>query len=191
MEQFIVEGGHALHGVLRPAGNKNAALPMLTAALLTAAPVVLQNVPEIDDLRVMLRLLAQLGVEIEQGDHEVRLQARDVRARALDPDLCRRVRTSLLLAGPLLARCGVADLGLPGGDSIGRRRNDTHLLALRALGATITVSDSEYRFRASGLQGAEIFLDEASVTGTEQAMLAACTATGVTIIRNAASEPHV
>jgi UDP-N-acetylglucosamine 1-carboxyvinyltransferase len=191
MDQFIVEGGHRLSGELRPAGNKNAALPIMAAALLTDQPVTLRNVPEIDDVRVMLRLLAQLGVEVEQQGHEVRLWARDPRPAALDPELCRRVRTSLLLAGPLLARCGRADLGLPGGDTIGRRRNDTHLLALRALGAEITVADSHYSFRAGRLRGAEIFLDEASVTGTEQAMLAACTAEGETVIRNAASEPHV
>ncbi|HMA33386.1 MAG TPA: UDP-N-acetylglucosamine 1-carboxyvinyltransferase [Chloroflexia bacterium] len=191
MEQFIVEGGHPLSGVLRPAGNKNAALPMLAGVLLADGPVTLQNVPEIDDLRVMLRLLGHLGVEIEQGDHEVRLWARDPQPAALDADLCRRVRTSLLLAGPLLARCGRADIGLPGGDSIGRRRNDTHLLALRALGAEVTVADSHYSFRADRLRGADLFLDEASVTGTEQAMLAACTAEGTTIVRNAASEPHV
>ncbi|HUS13677.1 MAG TPA: UDP-N-acetylglucosamine 1-carboxyvinyltransferase [Chloroflexia bacterium] len=191
MEQLIVEGGYPLSGVLRPAGNKNAALPMLTAALLSDEPVILQNVPEIDDVRVMLRLLQSLGVEVERGDHEVRLLARNPHSRAIDRDLCRRVRTSLLLAGPLLARCGSATLGLPGGDTIGRRRNDTHLLALSALGATIDVSDSEYRFRADRLRGAEIFLDEASVTATEQAMLAACTAEGTTLVRNAASEPHV
>ncbi len=191
MERLIVEGGHALSGVLRPAGNKNAALPMVAASLLTDEPIVLENVPEIGDIRVMLSLLQQLGVEVEQGDHQVRLQAREVQPRALDQDLCRRVRTSLLLAGPLLARCGEAQVGLPGGDTIGRRRNDTHLLALQALGATVEVADTEYRFHAAGLHGAEIFLDEASVTGTEQALLAACTAAGVTIIRNAASEPHV
>lgn len=191
MAQFIVEGGHPLSGVLRPAGNKNAALPMLTACLLTDEPVTLQNVPEIDDLRVMLRLLEQIGVEVERQDHEVRLWARDPRPALLDPDLCRRVRTSLLLAGPLLGRTGTADLGLPGGDTIGRRRNDTHLLALRALGAQVEVEDTQYHFRATRLRGAEIFLDEASVTGTEQAMLAACTAEGTTHIFNAASEPHV
>ncbi len=191
MEELIVEGGQTLAGELRPAGNKNAALPMLTAALLTGEPVILQNVPEIDDLRVMLRLLTQLGVEVEQGDHEVRLWARDPRPAALDLDLCRRVRTSLLLAGPLLARTGQATVGLPGGDGIGRRRNDTHLLALRALGADMTIGNNRYDFRAERLRGAEIFLDEASVTATEQAMLAAVTADGTTVIRNAASEPHV
>ena len=182
MERLIVEGGHTLSGVLRPAGNKNAALPMVAASLLTDEPIVLENVPEIGDIRVMLSLLQQLGVEVEQGDHQVRLQAREVQPRALDQDLCRRVRTSLLLAGPLLARCGEAQVGLPGGDTIGRRRNDTHLLALQALGATVEVADTEYRFHAAGLHGAEIFLDEASVTGTEQALLAACTAAGVTIV---------
>ncbi|MGI8586165.1 MAG: UDP-N-acetylglucosamine 1-carboxyvinyltransferase [Chloroflexia bacterium] len=191
MSQFVVEGGHRLAGELTPAGNKNAALPMLAGALLADGPVTVQNLPEIDDVRVMLRLLQNLGVEVEQGNHEVRLLARDPRPASLDPDLCRRIRTSLLLAGPLLARCGTASLGLPGGDTIGRRRSDTHLLALRALGAEVDVTGGQYNFRAHHLHGADIFLDEASVTGTEQAMLAACTAEGTTRILNAASEPHV
>jgi UDP-N-acetylglucosamine 1-carboxyvinyltransferase len=191
MDRFVIEGGHRLSGEIRPAGNKNAALPMLAGALLSAEPVTLCNLPEIDDVRTMLKLLVSLGAEVERHGHEVTIWAREVHAARLDPELCRRIRTSLLLAGPLLARCGRADLGLPGGDSIGRRRNDTHLLALQALGAEIDVERTGYHMRADRLRGTEIFLDEASVTGTEQAVLGAVTAEGETTIFNAASEPHV
>ncbi len=191
MDRFVIEGGHRLSGEIRPAGNKNAALPMLAGALLSTEPVTLHNLPEIDDVRTMLKLLVSLGAQVERHDHEVTIWAREVHAARLDPELCRRIRTSLLLAGPLLARCGRADLGLPGGDSIGRRRNDTHLLALQALGAEIDVERTGYHMRAAGLRGTEIFLDEASVTGTEQALLGAVTADGPTTILNAASEPHV
>jgi UDP-N-acetylglucosamine 1-carboxyvinyltransferase len=191
MDRFVIEGGYRLGGEIRPAGNKNAALPMLAGALLSAEPVTLCNLPAIDDVAIMLTLIESFGVEVTRGDHEVTIWAREVRPAALDPDLCRRIRTSLLLAGPLLARTGRAELGLPGGDQIGRRRNDTHLLALRAMGATIAIEHTRYRLTAARLRGAEIFLDEASVTGTEQALLAATTAEGTTTILNAASEPHV
>ncbi len=192
MNRFIVEGGHRLSGTLRPAGNKNAALPMVAATLLTDQPVVLQNMPDIADIAVMLKLLQQLGVEVDRRDHEVTIWARDLKSSSLDSELGRKIRTSLLFAGPLLARMGSATVGLPGGDSIGRRRNDTHLLALSALGAQIEVGNNQYKMTApQRLKGTEIFLDEASVTGTEQAMLAAVTAEGTTRILNAASEPHV
>ena len=191
MERFIIEGGHRLAGEIRPAGNKNAALPMLAGALLSTGPVTLTNLPEIEDVRIMLRLLESVGAEVQRQDHAVTIYTPEVRPTALDPDLCRRIRTSLLLAGPLLARAGWANLGVPGGDSIGRRRNDTHFLALEALGADVTVEHTGYTMRTEGLRGAEIFLDEASVTGTEQAMLTAVTAEGNTTIFNAASEPHV
>lgn len=191
MDRFVIEGGHRLSGEIQPAGNKNAALPMLAGALLSAEPVTLFNLPEIEDVRTMLKLLVSVGAEVERHDHEVTIWAREVHAARLDPDLCRRIRTSLLLAGPLLARCGQADLGLPGGDSIGRRRNDTHLLALTALGAQIDVERTGYHMTADRLRGTEIFLDEASVTATEQALLGAVTAEGTTTILNAASEPHV
>ncbi len=191
MEKFIIEGGHTLKGEVVPSGNKNAALPILAASLLTEAKVVVRNVPRIRDVEAMLQLLANLGVDIEEsGDHEWTLQAREVRTTELDPDLCGEIRASILLAGPMLARCGHVRLPPPGGDVIGRRRVDTHLMALSALGADID-TDGGYNMRADRLRGQDIFLDEASVTGTENALMAACLAEGTTIIRNAASEPHV
>ena len=187
----MIEGGHALSGTIVPAGNKNAALPVLAASLLTDEEVVLENVPDIVDVRVMLALLEHLGVSVRQeGANTVCLRAGEVKDVALDPELCSRLRASLLLAGPLLARCGAVDLPLPGGDFIGRRRVDTHLLGFRALGADIVVARN-YRMTASKLTGRQIFLDEASVTGTENILMAAVLADGETIILNAAGEPHV
>ena len=191
MERFVIEGGHRLSGEIRPAGNKNAALPMLAGALLSPEPVTLTNLPEIEDVRIMLRLIESLGAEVTPADHAVTIRAVDIHPARLDPELCRRIRTSLLLAGPVLARCGRIHVSRPGGDPIGRRRNDTHLLALEALGARIEVEHTGYEMAADRLVGTEIFLDEASVTGTEQAMLAAVTAAGTTTLLNAASEPHV
>ncbi len=191
MEEFVIEGGHPLEGSLVPSGNKNAALPMLAACLLTDERVVLRNVPRIEDISAMVEIISALGVEVhESGDHELTVISRNVRTTELDAELCRRIRASILLAGPLLARCGQIKLPPPGGDVIGRRRVDTHLMALRSLGAEIDV-DYGYNMKANELKGEEIFLDEASVTGTENALMAACTARGRTIIRNAASEPHV
>jgi len=189
--KFVIEGGHSLKGVIRPGGNKNAALPLLAASLLTDEKVVVQNVPHIRDVKTMLEILARLGVQIEEsGDHELTLQAKRLRDTELDPDLCGEIRASILLAGPMLARCGRLHLPPPGGDVIGRRRVDTHFLALRSLGAEIEV-DRGYRIHSRGLRGADIFLDEASVTATENALMAAVLAQGTTVIRNAASEPHV
>lgn len=191
MEEFVIEGGHPLEGTVVPSGNKNAALPMLAAALLTDQRVVLRNVPQIEDIRTMVEIIAALGVDIQEtADHEVIVDARNVRTTDLDPGLCKRIRASILLAGPLLARCGQIKLPPPGGDVIGRRRVDTHVMALRTLGAEIDI-DYGYTMRTNGLKGQEIFLDEASVTGTENALMAACTAAGRTVIKNAASEPHV
>ena len=191
-EEFIIEGGHPLEGTVVPSGNKNAALPMLAAALLTDERVILRNVPQIDDIRTMMEIISALGVDIEKtASHDVIVDARTVRTTDLDPELCRRIRASILLAGPLLSRCGQIRLPLPGGDVIGRRRVDTHLMALGNLGAEIDVDDYSYEMRTGGLNGREIFLDEASVTGTENALMAACLAKGRTIIKNAASEPHV
>jgi UDP-N-acetylglucosamine 1-carboxyvinyltransferase len=191
VESFVIEGGRPLHGTVVPSGNKNAALPALAASLLTTEPVVLRNVPDIGDVRTMAALLADLGVIVRQtGDRELTLEAQEVRKARLDPELCRRIRASILLAGPMLARCDEVDLPPPGGDVIGRRRVDTHLLALRALGAQISV-DGGYTMRTNSLRGCDILLDEASVTATENAIMAAVTARGTTIIRNAASEPHV
>ena len=192
MESFLIEGGTPLSGTVRPAGNKNAALPILAACLLTADPVTLENVPRIRDVEEMIELIVALGVDVEWlAQNTVRVWASDVASTKLDPELCERIRASILFAGPLLARFGAADVPPPGGDVIGRRRVDTHLMALAALGADIDVG-REYRLRApNGLRGAEVYLDEASVTGTENALMAASLASGETTIVNAACEPHV
>ncbi len=191
MEKFVIEGGYPLHGEVIPAGNKNAALPMLTACLLTEEPVILRNVPLIGDVNTMRKLIESLGVEITAlDDHTWRVEAKEVRPAEMDPDLCRRVRTSILLAGPMTARSGELHLPPPGGDVIGRRRVDTHMIALRNLGAQVEY-DRVFHFRSKGLIGANILLDEVSVTGTENAIMACATAKGTSVIRNAASEPHV
>jgi UDP-N-acetylglucosamine 1-carboxyvinyltransferase len=192
VEHFVIEGGHRLAGSVKPSGNKNAVLPLLAAALLTDKQLVLRNSPDIGDVRTKLALLEHLGVRVERPEaHTLALCAAALTPTEPDPSLCRKIRTSTLLAGPLLARFGFARLPRPGGDTIGRRRLDTHLLALSALGASVEVTSREYAFRASGLRGADIFLDEMSVTGTEHAILAAVMAEGHTTIGNAASEPHV
>ncbi len=192
MEQFIIEGGHRLSGTITPSGNKNAALPLLAASLLTSEPLTLHNVPAIGDVQTKLELLDQMGVSVERlGPHSLSLHARAICSSEPDAALGRKIRTSTLLAGPLLARCGYAKLPRPGGDFIGRRRLDTHFLALRELGAAIEITPQNYILQAERLRGADIFLDEMSVTGTEQAILAAVLAEGHTTIGNAASEPHV
>jgi UDP-N-acetylglucosamine 1-carboxyvinyltransferase len=176
---------------VRPAGNKNAALPILAATLLADGPVALENVPRIRDVETMLALLADLGATVEwTGPNTVRLDTGSARLKPLDPQLCARIRASILLAGPLLARFGKVTLPPPGGDVIGRRRVDTHFLALEQLGASVTVGD-RYELEAKALTGGDIFLDEPSVTGTENALMAAVAARGRTTLRNAASEPHV
>lgn len=191
MSTFIIEGGQRLGGSVIPSGNKNAALPILAASLLTDQPITLHNVPRIGDVDIMLRLLVDLGVEVGGWDgNTLTLHARRVRKAALDAALCKHIRASILLAGPVLARCGELHLPLPGGDVIGRRRVDTHLLALEALGAEVTFGRG-FEMRAGRLRGADILLDEASVTATENAIMAAVLAKGTTVIRNAASEPHV
>ncbi|NMB53533.1 MAG: UDP-N-acetylglucosamine 1-carboxyvinyltransferase [Leptolinea sp.] len=191
MEKFIIEGGIPLSGEVTPSGNKNAALPLLAACLLTDEPVILHNVPYIRDVQTMRALLESLGVSItEVGDHTWRVQALEVRPADLDPDICRRIRASILLAGPMSARTGELHLPPPGGDVIGRRRVDTHLIALKKLGAEVEY-DRSFHFKAKGLHGADILLDEASVTATENAIMACVTAKGSSVIRNAASEPHI
>ncbi|MBP7867667.1 MAG: UDP-N-acetylglucosamine 1-carboxyvinyltransferase [Acidobacteria bacterium] len=194
MDQFIIQGGIPLRGDVTPSGNKNATLPLLAACLLTDEPVVLRNVPEIQDVRSMRALLGSLGASVEAvGDHAWRVRAANLSPADLDPDLCRKIRASILLAGPMTARCGGMRLPPPGGDVIGRRRVDTHILALRALGASADYDrkGKAFRFQADRLTGADILLDEASVTATENALMAAVTARGTTTLRNAASEPHV
>lgn len=188
----MIQGGHALAGTVTPTGNKNAALPILAATLLTDEEVILENVPDILDVHAMLAILDDLGVSVrEEPDGALAFRADGIRGTDLDPDLCRRIRASVLFAGPLLARAGSVTLPLPGGDFIGRRRIDTHLMAFRALGATIDMPDRAYVMTQTGLSGAEIFLDEASVTATENVLMAAVLATGRTTILNAACEPHV
>ncbi len=194
MDRFIIQGGFPLHGEVTPSGNKNAALPLLAACVLTDQPITLHNIPQIQDVLNMRALLESLGVEFEDlNGHTWRVHAREIRPADLDPDLCRKIRASLLLAGPMLARAGGMVLPPPGGDVIGRRRVDTHILAFEALGATAKYDRVEraFRFKANQLIGNEILLDEASVTATENAIMAAVTAKGTTILRNAASEPHV
>jgi UDP-N-acetylglucosamine 1-carboxyvinyltransferase len=191
MPKFVVQGGRTLHGEIRPAGNKNAALPIIAAALLTDEEVILDNVPAIRDVRTLLELVGRLGAETEWiGANTVRIHAREVRASAIEASLAARIRASILLAGPMLARAGRMTLPPPGGDVIGRRRVDTHFLALSKLGAHVQ-SDDGYSLTTDGLKGADIFLDEPSVTATENAIMAAVLAKGHTRIRNAAAEPHV
>jgi UDP-N-acetylglucosamine 1-carboxyvinyltransferase len=189
--QYVVEGGHRLSGTIAPAGNKNAALPIIAAALLTESPVTLENVPRIRDTETLVELIRSVGASIEWRErNQLAIHAEDIRAADLDPALCARIRASILLAGPLIARCGHVALPPPGGDVIGRRRLDTHYLALEQLGAKVEVTD-RLEFRAERLRAADVFLDEPSVTATENALMAAVTAEGTTRLRNAASEPHV
>jgi UDP-N-acetylglucosamine 1-carboxyvinyltransferase len=186
-----VTGGRPLHGTIRPAGNKNAALPVIAASLLADGPVTLENIPRINDVETMLELLVDLGATAAwTAANTVVIDTRGVRPKPLDPDLCTSIRASILLAGPLLARFGKVVLPPPGGDVIGRRRVDTHFLALERLGASVHVGD-RYEIEGKRLKGADIFLDEPSVTGTENALMAAVAASGQTVLRNAASEPHV
>ena len=190
-QSFVIEGGHSLSGTVQAAGNKNAALPILAATLLAGDPVELGNVPRILDVDTMLALIRGTGAEADWvGPNEVRVDASGLMTTELDEELCNQIRASILLAGPLLARFGTATVPPPGGDVIGRRRIDTHIHALAALGAEIDMGQ-RYEMRAERLRGTTLFLDEASVTGTENAVMAAVLAEGETTLRNAACEPHV
>jgi len=188
---YRITGPSHLEGRFRPSGNKNGALPILAACMLADAPVTLENVPEIRDVFTMVELLRNLGAGIDRIEpNTFRVDPRGIESGAIDPELSQRIRASILLAGPLLARRGEVVLPPPGGDVIGRRRLDTHFLALGQLGAEVEAGES-YELRAKELRGADIFLDEPSVTGTENAILASVRARGTTTIRNAACEPHV
>jgi UDP-N-acetylglucosamine 1-carboxyvinyltransferase len=190
-ESFVIEGGRPLSGRVTAAGNKNGALPILAACLLTSEPVVLHNVPRIRDVETMIALIAQLGAEIEwTGENEVRVNAAELSSHELDPELASRIRASFLLAGPLLARRGRASVPPPGGDVIGRRRLDPHIHAFAELGAEVDIGE-RYELRTDGLRGKHIFLDEASVMATENAVMAASLTPGETVIGNAACEPHI
>lgn len=189
--RFLVQGGRPLAGTVVPAGNKNAALPAIAAALLADGPVELDNMPRIVDVEMMLALVSDLGGSVEWiADHTVRISAAGVSPKPLDPKLCSKIRASILFAGPLVAKFGTVTLAPPGGDVIGRRRIDTHFLALEQLGAQIELGE-QFTITAPKLRGAEIFLDEPSVTGTENALMAAVMAEGRTVLHNAAAEPHV
>lgn len=193
-QTLLISGGKTISGVHIVPGNKNAALPMLAAALLTSEPVVLENVPLIRDVRTTLEILKKLGakVKVDEEGHTVRIHAEDIRETVLDPQLCAEARASILFAGPMLARMGEVHIGAPGGDVIGRRRVDTHVAGLEALGAVTDCKDG-YKFitTKNGLRGCYILLDEASVTATENIVMAASLAKGITSIYNAACEPHV
>jgi len=189
-ESFVIEGGHPLNGRLRASGNKNGALPILAACLLTAEPVELANVPRIRDVETMIELLRHVGAEVEwTRDNDVRVQAQNV-GSDVDEELASSIRASFLLAGPLLARNGHANIPPPGGDVIGRRRLDPHIHAFAELGAEIDIGE-RFELRTDGLRGKHIFLDEASVMATENTVMAAALAPGETVIGNAACEPHI
>ena len=190
-DAFVIEGKHPLTGTIRAAGNKNGALPILAACLLTDEPVTLRNVPRIRDVDTMLELLVDLGADAAwSGTNEVRVCTAAVSKSAPDSRLCRTIRASFLLAGPLLARFGRATMPPPGGDVIGRRRLDPHIHAFDELGASIEIG-ATYDVRTDGLRGAHVFLDEASVMATENTVMAAVLARGETVLGNAACEPHV
>jgi len=192
MARFIVEGGTPLRGEITAMGNKNSALPLIAASLLTSEPVILRNLPRIRDVYGMLEIVAGLGATVEWLDpHAAKICAANVNKTTIDPKLSREIRTSLLFAGPTLARFKKVTLGPPGGDVIGRRRTDTHWLALQRFGATLTHDRTGFGLEAKELAGADVLLDEASVTATENALLCSVLVPGRTVIRNAASEPHV
>jgi len=191
MHEYVIEGGYPIQGTITASGNKNAALPCLTATLLTSEPVILHNIPEIQDTNVMIEILKSLGAKVEKlSKNNWKIQCENIVTSELPKDMTKKVRGSIVFAGPLIARTGKCEMMPPGGDVIGRRRVDTHFLALEQLGANISVN-GHFAFNANKLVGADIFLDEASVTATENAVMAACLAEGTTYIKNAASEPHV
>lgn len=191
MFEYKIEGGIPIRGTIAASGNKNSALPCIAASLLTEETVILRNIPDIEDTAVMLSILQSLGAGVEKiADHTWKIEAKKIERSDIPGELSKKIRASILFAGPLVARTGKAVMPPPGGDVIGRRRLDTHFLALQELGARITV-DGPFAFTSNKLAGADIFLDETSVTATENAVMAAVLAEGKTKITNAASEPHV
>ena len=191
MNKYIIEGSFPLKGKIKASGNKNAALPCIAATLLTDSEVVLKNIPEIEDVRVMFEVLKSLGVKVNKIAHgEYSVTTTNIKSSEVLAEHASNIRASILFAGPLLARTGKVIMPPPGGDVIGRRRLDTHFLAFAALGAQIEI-DGMFRLNANKLVGSDIFMDEASVTATENAIMAASIASGKTTIMNAASEPHV
>ena len=191
MQKLSIHGGTPLSGEVRVAGAKNAALPILAASLLTAAPVRITNVPQLNDVRTMVKLLEGMGVKVERGDHEVSIDARHVREPFAPYDLVKTMRASILALGPLTARFGEAKVSLPGGCAIGERPVDLHIKGLTAMGADIAIEHGNIHATATRLRGARIFMDTVTVTGTENLMMAACLAKGETVLENAAREPEV
>ncbi|HOJ63000.1 MAG TPA: UDP-N-acetylglucosamine 1-carboxyvinyltransferase [Spirochaetota bacterium] len=189
-KKYLIEGGYPLKGKIKPNGNKNAALPIIAATLLTDEEVILRNIPDIEDVAVMLTILKEIGSTVERLDTNSYKIKTNISKTTINQELGKKIRTSILFAGPLLARSGKVELPPPGGDVIGRRRLDTHFLALSELGSRIEIG-ANFKLSANRLVGKEIFLDEASVTGTENAIMASVLAEGETVIINAASEPHV
>ena len=191
MFEYKIEGGIPIHGTVKASGNKNSALPCIASSLLTDETVSLRNIPDIEDTSVMISILQSLGASVEKIEHHTwKIEAKKIEKTDIPSELSKKIRASILFAGPLVARAGKAVMPPPGGDVIGRRRLDTHFLALQELGARITV-DGPFTFTANKLVGADLFLDETSVTATENAVMAAVLAEGRTKITNAASEPHV
>ena len=191
MHEYLIEGGFPIKGTITASGNKNAALPCIAATLLTEEPVILHNVPEIEDTGVMLKILQSFGATItKEKDHSWKVEAKNIVPICIPAELSKKIRASILFAGPLVGRCGKCEMLPPGGDVIGRRRLDTHFLALEQLGAQVKFED-RLVFSANKLSGTDIFLDECSVTATENALMAAVLAEGKTTITNAASEPHI
>ena len=191
MDEYHIEGGFPVKGTVKASGNKNAALPCIAAAVLTDQPVVLHNIPEIEDVSVMFEIFKSFGgTVVKRAQNEYTLQLKSVTGFEIPAALSQKIRASILFAGPLLARNGKVSMSPPGGDVIGRRRLDTHFLALTELGAQVKIN-GHFLFTANKLIGQDIFLDEASVTATENAVMAAVTAEGETVITNAASEPHI
>ncbi len=192
MDAYVIHGGRPLAGTIRPQGNKNAALPMLAASLLSPQEVVLENVPAIRDVEAMVDLVGSLGAEVARDGDRITIRAEAIGTDEPAPALCRQIRASFLLAGPLLGRRGRAVLPRPGGDRIGRRPLDTHIHALHELGVEVEIGPGRYVLTAPrGLRGADVFLHETSVMATENVVMAAALAEGATTIHNAASEPHV
>jgi len=193
MSEFHIEGGHKIGGRITPQGNKNEALPVLCAALMNPQGVTIRNVPQIEDIKNLLKIIEAVGAKITvlADGHSYKIETPDIKLSELPPELASGLRGSVTLLGPLLARAKKVFLPRPGGDKIGRRRVDTHLLALSALGAKVEIFNDGYMLQADRLTGTAILLDEASVTGTENAIMAASCAEGVTLLENAASEPHV
>lgn len=191
MHEYVIDGGFPIKGTLSAGGNKNAALPCIAAALLTQEPVILHNIPDIEDTAVMLDILQSFGAKAENiGKHSWKITAAKIENTTIPAELSKKIRASILFAGPLLARAGKVEMQPPGGDIIGRRRLDTHFFALTQLGARVEIN-GKFVFTANKLAGTDIFLDEMSVTATENAVMAAVLAEGSTIISNAASEPHI